>query len=119
MKAETQYNDFTGTAAADISDHSSLNDFLEAQGVDIKRYEAVGANFYHGYSDFFHCSIICIDQQKSDKETPHLVSIDFEKEFSHKEFFDLFKRFDVVVSMKHRGVQHLEISEEITIDNRK
>ncbi|MEP4091630.1 hypothetical protein [Reichenbachiella sp.] len=119
MKADTQYNDFIGTAAADISDHFNLNDFLKSRKVDIERFDAVGASFYHGYSDFFSASIVCIDKTKSSNETPYLVNIEFEKAFSHKEFFDLFKRFNVMISKKHGGVQNLDIQEEIIIDDRK
>ena len=45
MKASTQYNDFVGTTAADISDHSNLTDFLNGRGVDTERYEPIGASF--------------------------------------------------------------------------
>lgn len=58
MKASTQYNDFEGTAAADISDHSNLTDFLNSRGADTERYDPIGASFYHGYANFFSGSII-------------------------------------------------------------
>lgn len=63
MKASVQYNDFIGTSAADISDHTNLNEFLASRGVDTDRYNAIGASFYVGYSDFFSASIICIDNE--------------------------------------------------------
>ena len=54
MKASTQYNDFIGTEAADISDHSNLKDFLNSRRGETDRFEPVGAIFYHGYADFFN-----------------------------------------------------------------
>jgi len=119
MKASTQYNDFIGTAAADISDHSNLTDFLNSRGVDTERYEPIGASFYHGYADFFSGSIICIDKQQSNEGTPYVVQIHFEAEFTHEEFFNLFKRFNAIVTKKHGGYQDYDINEEITIDDRE
>lgn len=118
MKASTQYNDFIGTAAADISDHTDLKKFLSSRGVDTDRYNPIGASFYHGNSDFFSGSIVCVDNEKSTEDKPYIVDISFEDEFSHEEFFNLFKRFDVVVSTKHGGHQDKDIDEEITFDDR-
>jgi hypothetical protein len=117
MKASVQYNDFIGTSAADISDHTNLNEFLATRGVDTKRYDAIGASFYAGYSDFFSASIICIDKEQSTEEKKHIVKIRFEAEFDKDEFFDLFKRFEVVISKKYDGYQEQEIDEEITVDD--
>lgn len=119
MKATTQYTDFEGTAAADISDHTDLSIFLQSRGVDTTRYDPIGAEFYHGYSDFFSASIICIDNEKSTADKPHITSISFEDEFVHSEFFDLFKRFKVIITKRHNGYQDREIDEEITIDDRE
>lgn len=119
MKADVQYNDFIGTSAADISDHIDLNKFLESRGVDTDRYDSIGASFYAGYSDFFSASIICIDKQKSTDDKPYIVSISFEDEFDKEEFFDLFKRFNVIISTKYGGYQNREIDEEVIIDVRE
>lgn len=118
MKATVQYNDFIGTAAADISDHTDLNKFLAFRGVDTDRYEAIGASFYSGYCDFFSASITCIDKQKSTEQAIFITKISFKDEFDREEFFDLFKRFNVVISKKHRNYNELEIKEEIKFDNR-
>jgi len=118
MKASVQYNDFIGTSAADINDHTNLNKFLASRGVDTDRYDAIGASFYAGYSDFFSASIICIDKEQSTAEKKHIVKIGFEAEFDKDEFFDLFKRFYVVISKKYDGYQDQEIDEEITVDDR-
>jgi len=81
MKASVQYNDFIGTAAADISDHTSLNEFLGSRGVDLVRYNAIGARFYASYNDGFRASIICIDNQKSSEKGRYIVSLSFEESF--------------------------------------
>jgi len=78
MKAEVQYNDFIGTAAADVSDHTDLNKFLAKRGVDIGQYEAIGAKFFSWYTEGFSASIICIDKEKSTDTKKHVVRIDFE-----------------------------------------
>ncbi len=119
MKANAQYNDFTGTSAADSSDHLTLNDFLKSRNVDVVRYEPIGASFYHGYSDFFTAYIICIDNHKSDENQPYLVNMHFEKELSATEFFNLFKRFHVIVTKKHAGYNNSTINEEIAIYDRE
>jgi hypothetical protein len=118
MKATVQYNDFIGTAAADISDHTDLNKFLASRGIDTDRYKAIGASFYSGYSDFFSAAIICIDRQQSTESNKFITKISFEDEFDREEFFDLFKRFNVVISTTHGNYSELEVKEEITFDDR-
>ena len=101
MKENTQYNDFIGTSAADISDHTNLEKFLESRGVDTNRYNAIGASFYHGYSDFFTMSIVCVDNELSTGSKPYIVHLSFEKDVTHNEFFDLFKRFTFILTKKY------------------
>lgn len=119
MKASVQYNDFIGTSAADISDNSKLNDFLSMRGVDNLRFDAIGARFNCNYSDLFSVYIICIDKDQSTVTKKHLVEISFEKNIEMAEFFDLFKRFDVIVLKKNCGYQDSIINESITIDDRE
>lgn len=118
MKADVQYNDFKGTSAADISDHTNLNEFLSSRGVDTERYDAIGASFFAGYNDFFSASIICIDKEQSTATKTHIVKIDFEAEFDKDEFFDLFKRFSVVITEHYDRYQDQDIDERIIIDDR-
>lgn len=119
MKASVQYNDFQGSAAADISDHTTLKKFIENRGVNIEKYKAIGAKFYAGYSDFFTASIICEDTELSTEEKKYIVSIDFENELTKDEFFELFKRFNVIITERFGGYENLEIDKEITIDDRE
>jgi uncharacterized protein YjbK len=101
MKADVTYNDFIGTVAADISDHTDLNEFLKTRGVDTHRYEAIGASFYAGYEDFFTGSIICLDKEQSTADKPYTVEMSFENEITQEQFFSLFKRLNVVFTLKH------------------
>lgn len=116
MRATVQYNDFLGSAAADISDHFSLSDFLEQHNVDIERFHAVGAEFYSGYSDFFSVSIICVDKERSNDEKKYMVNLSFENDITKDEFFDLFKRFNVVITQNYGNFDAYEIEEHITFD---
>ncbi|MFP9097860.1 hypothetical protein ACLI09_02295 [Flavobacterium sp. RHBU_24] len=115
MKAEVQYNDFVGTAAADISDHTSLEDFIGLKGVDTDRFNPIGVEFYSGYSDSFLTSIICIDNERSNSVDKFLVNINFE--LNKDEFFDLFKRFNVVIFSNYGGYENLEVKESLDFDD--
>jgi hypothetical protein len=42
----------------------------------------------------------------------------FGGDFSRDEFFNLFKRFKVIITNKARALEDFEISEEITFDDR-
>lgn len=117
MKAKVQYDDFTGTSAADISDHTNLNKFLGSRGVNTDRYVAIGASFYAWYDDFFSPSIICIDKEQSNEEKKHIVKIGFESGFNKQEFFGLFKRFEVIICEKYGGYDDQEIDGHITVED--
>jgi len=118
FKAQVQFNDFVGSAAADISDHSDLKKFLVLRKVDVERYEPVGASFYSGYNHNCNASIICLDRIRSSEGRPYLVDISFEGDFDSADFFNLFKRFNVMITSKTRGYYQIEISEEIVFDDR-
>ena len=117
MKALVQYNDITGTAAADLSDHTNLNDFLVSRGVNTTQYEAIGASFHSNYNDSFTATIICVDKEQSTNENKYITEISFENEFSKDEFFSLFKRINVVISQNSNDHEQ-EINEKITFDDR-
>lgn len=109
LNASTQYNDFIGTSAADISDHIKLKDFLKSKGIDTERYNPIGAGFYAGYASSFHPSILCIDATLGTSENPHLVKIGFDKEnFTKDDFFNLFKRMDVEFTLKHTSFREAQ-----------
>jgi len=111
MKANVQYNDFIGTAAADVVNQEVLNDFLKSKNVDTARYSAVGAKFYAVENSYFEISVICKDLVKSTAMKNHLVTVTFEQGVSVAEFFAFFKRFEVVLSGKN--FMHDSVREEI------
>lgn len=117
MKATTQYTDFNGTAAADISDHYNLEAFLKSRGVDTDRYKAIGVEFYHGEGDYFSATIICLDNENSTKEKPYISNLSFESGVTYEEFFGLFKRFNVILTKKYGGYEENAINENITVDD--
>jgi len=101
MKAETKYNDFIGTAAADRGDINDIHTFFKSKNVDVERYRPIGVTFGFSYKDSFEAMIYCVDKNKSTNEKPYIISVYFgESKFSKDDFFNLFKRFSVVVSEK-------------------
>lgn len=115
MKANVQHHDFFGSAAADISDHTDLQKFLESRGVDTTRFKAVGAGFYNGYEASFSGFIICKDNQKSTEDRDQLIRLNFEKEITRDEFFSLFKRFEVLITSKHGSYEIAEVNGDLVI----
>lgn len=92
-QADVQYNDFKGTAAADIADFTNLEEFLKNKGVDVNRYNPVGVDIFSSY-DSCSYGVICKDKEANNK----LVEIRFESKGSYEEFFSLFKRFNVILT---------------------
>lgn len=118
MKASVQYNDYRGTAAADKSDHFYLNDFLKGKGIDVNKYNCIGAEFYSGDSLSFACRFLCVDNQSNDEK---IMRIGFESKMSFEEFFSLFKRFNVVITLA-KGSDYSEwklADKSIMIDDRE
>ena len=115
MKASVQYGDFKGTSAADISDHESLEEVAERIGIDLSRYEPVGVNFYFGYSDFFSASFIARDKEKSTDDDPYMVKINHD--LSRDEFFDMFKRLDVVLYSRFTDHDEGEVRDTVNLED--
>ncbi len=90
MKASTQYNDYKGTAAADISDYSSLKNYLKNHGVDIEKYEPVGLELDTNYSRFIKYSFICKDNDSDEKKLVKIRLKDHDdiNEFLESNFFN-------------------------------
>ena len=115
MKDNVQHHDFFGATAADLSDHTNLQRFLESKRVDTTRYEAVGAGFSGGNEDAFSGFIICKDNQKSTEERDHILKVYFEEEITREEFFSLFKEIKVLLVSKHSGYGIAEVNGELVI----
>lgn len=108
MKASVQYNDFTGTAAADISDYylNSMNEYLKRRYpcFDWERYYCIGVEFYASYGQYPSVNFICRDL----KDFKHYL-LQPQKEFSLEEFFELFKRFSIVIGINN--ITEIEVDE--------
>lgn len=119
MKADVQYNDYIGTAAADMSDFdcNSILSYLKQKDINDDRYEFLGISFYaSGDAGGASFDFIC-----RDKEDGTVKNFAFEKEQSVDEFLKFFKRFNVVLGLKHQyeKLEKIENSiETVYIDDR-
>lgn len=114
MKAKVQYNDFLGTSAADFSDDLHLEDYLKSKGVDTDKYYPIGVEFYSGYSSSFQVRFICREKGVVGKA----IKIGFEQEVSKTEFFNLFKRMNVILTFGNEYSDWDLDDDPIMIDNR-
>lgn len=112
MIAKVQYNDLTGTAAADISDFSlnSLEKYLtdHFENYDTERYFCVGCRLNLGGQTSTTVSIrfICLD--KEEHKYVYLCPVD---DINYEEAFSLFKRFDVVLG-SNESISEIVVSDE-------
>ena len=122
MKADVQYNDFIGTASADISDFlgSKFGDNLESFGkyfkIDENRFKVVGISIYG--TENFYISLLCIDKKKSTEKKEHIinmsVNIETEKEILHI----LFKRLHIVLHSRFDKLYpNLDYDEEVRYED--
>ncbi len=122
MKADVQYNDFTGTAAADISDYlgSKYGDHLESFAkyfkIDENRFKIIGISIYG--TDNFYISLLCVDKQKSKNDKEYIVKMSVEIE-NEKDILDiLFKRLHIVLHSKFdKKYSEMEYDEEVRREN--
>lgn len=112
MKAEVQYNDLMGTAAADITDFSlnSLEKYLtdHFENYDTERYFCVGCRMYIAgqTSTTVSFRFICFD--KEEHKYVYLCPVN---DMSYEEAFSLFKRFDVVLG-SNESISEIVVSDE-------
>ncbi len=104
MKARVQYNDFTGTVAADISDGlggaggDDIKGLAKIFNLNQERFTPIGISLYG--TDGFSVSILCVDKEKSTADKEHLVSMSYDVE-NEREITDiLFKRLHIVLHDK-------------------
>jgi hypothetical protein len=107
FKAGVQYNDWTGSVAADDDDQKALSNYVDQHNLKHENEFLVGFKLYvgeHGEPTLtlLFLPIIGFDnaQQKLDEsqETVDVRSVDIE--ISSKDFFDLFKRFQLCLSKR-------------------
>ncbi len=119
MKADTSYNDFKGTVAADISDKLSRDyagDTLKSIGryfkLDDKRFDIIGLSIY-GTEDFI-ISLLCVDKNKSKEGEEHIVSMMYDLDDKKENLDILFKRLHIVLHGRFDEKHHeLEYNEEV------
>lgn len=112
MIAKVQYNDLTGTAAADITDFSlnSLEKYLtdHFDNYDTGRYFCVGCRLYIAGQSSNTVSILFICLDKEEHKYVYLCPVE---DMSYEEAFSLFKRFDIVLG-SNEGIRDINISDE-------
>lgn len=91
MRAETQYEDFIGTVAADFNADDSFVEFCRAVDIDLNRYKPVGFRFHCSYGKL-DTAIHCQDLHEA---KPYLVELKFKCE-PIEVFFHLFRALQVV-----------------------
>lgn len=106
MKANVQYNDLVGTAAADVSDfyQNSLENYLQEKfsKFDAKRYNCYGCTI--NVSGQNTKPVIVIHFVCYDKEQRKYVKLCPHKDMHLDEVFSLFKRFNVVIGNDIEGI---------------
>lgn len=103
MKADVQYNDFKGSAAADISDYIAVNFASGLKGIghyfniDTERFTPIGISIYG--TENFSVSLYCVDSERSTPEKEFIVKISIDRD---KNLLDiLFKRLHIVLHDRH------------------
>ncbi|MGR7513305.1 hypothetical protein ACU60F_01775 [Klebsiella aerogenes] len=89
FKANTQYNDYKGTVAADRADQDSFSDFLRAKGI-LKEGEIVKGISFYSAERFFDVEAYVTDDQQGLRRERVEITLD--------EFFKTFKRFSIKLS---------------------
>ena len=119
MKADVQYNDFVGTAAADVADFlgakfgDELESFAKYFKIDESRFTVIGVSIY-GTNHFF-ISLLCVDKHKSNEDKEYIVSMSVNID-DHKEILDmLFKRMHIVLHSKYDN-RHSELKYDEEVD---
>lgn len=122
MKADVQYNDFKGTAAADISDFlgsryaDGLTGFAKYFKIDEDRFEIIGISVY-GTKNFY-ISFYCVDKKKSTPEKEHIVSMSMDIEDDKEILSFLFKRLHVVLHSRFdKKYAELTYDEEVNYED--
>ena len=96
MIAKVQYNDFTGTAAADVSDFyiNSMDEYIRSLSdkYDMSRYHCVGCEFWIAGTDELGIVFYCNDLQEK-----KVIPLSFNRSFKINELFNMFKRLSIVI----------------------
>lgn len=111
FSASVQYDDWTGTAAADSADQNDAQEWLVAKGYKEPGEYLVGVSVYVGenrgpHKDPVYVSFLLAPQGTHDdvkaritSSGEHLKVRKVQVEMKIADFFSLFKRFEVALSM--------------------
>lgn len=96
--ASVQYNDFTGSVAADRSDTEGMKEYLLEAGyaTDDERVVGYRISFNGNHGKEYEPSVL-IYLQKGSFDKPDKVIRAIDIEMSGPKFFSFFKRFDLVL----------------------
>lgn len=116
MRANVQYNDFKGTAAADISDNSNndIQQYLIANFKEFnsKRYFCKGCSIWiSGNSAHNPINIRFICYDSIEEKNVCLCPLE---DMTYDEVFNIFKRFEVVLGQN--GIESIDVKNENWID---
>lgn len=116
MRANVQYNDFKGTAAADISDNcnNNIQQYLKANFKEFnsKRYSCKGCSIWiSGNSTRNPIKIRFICYDNIEHKNVCLCPL---QDMSYEEIFNIFKRFEVVLG--GNDIENIKIKDEDWID---
>lgn len=116
MKASVQYNDVRGTVAADVADwySNSLQAFLEKtfKAYNGDRFSCRGCTAYIGERNRLSVSFICLDKEKG--EFVRFSPKDF---WTTEDFFNIFKRFEIVIGSDMEELCPAEEMQGIVLEN--
>lgn len=108
FRASAQYDDWKGTVAADQSDMSSINEWLEDNGIPMTEKILVGFSSFAGenpgrHIDPLHMEVLLVDLSTYGDVSAAIQSgaIEVERhriDINLVDFFGLFKRFSVSLS---------------------
>lgn len=116
MIACVQYNDVVGSAAADVADRyfNSLQKFLidSYSSYDGERFSCRGCSVYISERNDAYVSFVCLDRKTND-----FVKFATPEPWSPERFFDLFKRFEIVVGRDISEVEIPDGSEKMLLCN--
>lgn len=114
MKAEVQYNDYIGTAAADIADEfvGSMDEYLSIKSRRFCKanYHCIGCELRPYGTDKLDAEFYC-----RDLKTGQIVPMRFNQPFNLSDLLVMFKRFAIVMGENIEDVEAPQ-SETVYLD---
>ncbi|MGN7825990.1 hypothetical protein ACTJJ8_04525 [Agrobacterium radiobacter] len=115
FKASTQYGDWQGTAQADDGSQVYFQNFLREKGVIDENSYAVGIRFFNGETfDKPWIKAVVADGAGYDDVNAQITSTgtlrfkEVDINLTLQEFFELFKRFSIILTSRDLGLAERE-----------